>query len=226
MHGSTQTNTVVLYLKNHCHQSFPSPPASPRRWPKTLAGSGMFLLLMVQISQTTTWDVWHLENSGINDQPQVVSRICAINSSWWLNHPSKKDYIVKLDHFPKLVRVKIKKYLKPSPRICPLWFLILYHHPSLPLGYRLSMIILEPLCQLPLYSVCHACHSLTKMTLVKAFGPTILGWNTWFNINLYVRGVTVTCFIVHTVWQARYWINFPDIFLLIYSKFGSSSHGW
>lgn len=81
------------------------------------------------------------------------------------------------------------------------------------------MIILEPLGQLPFYSVCHACHSLTKI-LVKAFGPTVFGWNTLFNVSLYVRGVTVTCFIVHTVWQARYWINFPDIFLLFYSNSG------
>ena len=35
-------------------------------------GDQSILLLMVQKSQTTTWDVQNLENNGINYQPQLV----------------------------------------------------------------------------------------------------------------------------------------------------------
>ena len=83
------------------------------------------------------------------------------------------------------------------------------------------MIILEPLCQLPLHSVCHACHSpkgLTKMTLVKAFGPTVLGWNTLIQrrVNLYVRGVR--WHVLYCIQASIEAIQFPDILLLICSK--------
>ena len=39
------------------------------------------LLLMVQKSQTATWHVWNLVNSGINHQPQLVS----LPNFWTIN---------------------------------------------------------------------------------------------------------------------------------------------
>ena len=52
----------------------------------------------------------------IDPKKSVTLKInMVIKSSWWLNHPSKKYHIVKLDHFPKF-RDENKTYLKQPPR--------------------------------------------------------------------------------------------------------------
>ena len=46
--------------------------------------SDWYLISIWWLNSCTTWDVWNPINNGKNYQPQLVSRISAINSIWYL----------------------------------------------------------------------------------------------------------------------------------------------
>ena len=44
----------------------------------------------------------------------MVSRICAINSSWWLNHPSKKISYSQIESFPQVSKGENKEIFETT----------------------------------------------------------------------------------------------------------------